>query len=250
MAPRTVLVTGASSGIGAAIARAVAGSQTSLFLTARTNADGLAEVADEARAAGSAVETLLADLTKPGAAAGIVGAMRAAFGRVDQIVSNAGKAQKARYGEFGREELSAALAVNAVPFVELASAALDDLAGSGCGRVVALSSFVARNVGVNDTFFPATAAAKGALEAMVRTLAMQLAPTGATVNCVAPGHTRKVGGHAALPPEAWQAAARATPSGRIAEPADVAHAVAFFLSPGAAHVTGQLLRVDGGLCLR
>jgi NAD(P)-dependent dehydrogenase (short-subunit alcohol dehydrogenase family) len=70
-----------------------------------------------------------------------------------------------------------------------------------------------------------------------------------TVNCVAPGFTRKVGGHAALPPAGWEAAAAATPAGRIAEPDDIAAAVAFLLSREARHITGQILRVDGGLSL-
>lgn len=250
MVERVVLLTGAASGIGAATARRLAGPETALFLTTRGNEEGLARVAAEVRAAGGEVATGLADLSGEGEADRLVAAARTAFGRVDQIVSNAGKAQKARYGDFGREDLATALAVNTVPLLELVTAALDDLVASEWGRVVALSSFVARNNGVNDTFFGATAAAKGAVEAMVRTLAMQLAPTRTTVNCVAPGYTRKVGGHAALPPAAWEAAAKATPSGRIAEPEDVAETIAFFLSRGAAHVTGQLLRVDGGLSLR
>ena len=83
----------------------------------------------------------------------------------------------------------------------------------------------------------------------MKALAFELAPTGVTVNAVAPGFTRKDGGHAALGAEAWTAAAKATPSGRIAEPQDIAAAIAFFLSTEAGHVTGQVLRVDGGLSL-
>ena len=83
----------------------------------------------------------------------------------------------------------------------------------------------------------------------MKALAFELAPAGVTVNCVAPGFTRKRGGHAALGAAAWEAAARATPSGRIAEPEDIATAIAFFLSRDAGHVTGQILRVDGGLSL-
>ncbi|MCP4386502.1 MAG: SDR family oxidoreductase, partial [Hyphomicrobiales bacterium] len=117
------------------------------------------------------------------------------------------------------------------------------------GRVVSLSSFVANDFGINGTIFPATAAAKAATEALTRALAFELARKGVTVNCIAPGYTRKVGGHAAISADAWTAAAEATPNGRIAEPEDVAATVAFLLSREARHITGQVIRVDGGLSL-
>lgn len=246
---RSVLVTGAASGIGAATALKLAGPDTALFLTTRDNSEGLEATAAAARAAGARVETALADLSTSGAAGALVMSAREAFGRLDQIVCNAGRAVKSRFGEFERSEIGEAIDVNTMPFVELVTAAKDDLETSGWGRVVAMSSFVTNDIGINGTIFPVTAASKAALEALARTLAFQLAPSGCTVNCVAPGYTRKVGGHAALPPAAWEAAARATPSGRIAEPAEIAAAVAFLLSRDAAHITGQTLRVDGGLSL-
>jgi NAD(P)-dependent dehydrogenase (short-subunit alcohol dehydrogenase family) len=246
---RVVLVTGAASGIGAATALRLAGPGTALMLTTRGNAGGLERTAAAARARGAAVETTLADLAEPGAAEAVVEAARRAFGRVDQLVSNAGRAEKARFGEFGLAELDRAFAVNTRPFLALASACRADLERSDWGRVVAISSFIVNDVGVNGVIFPATAAAKAAVEALARTLAFQIAPTGVTVNCVAPGFTRKVGGHAALPPAAWEEAAAATPARRIAEPEDVAAAVAFLLSREARHITGQVLRVDGGLSL-
>ncbi len=188
-------------------------------------------------------------MTDKGAADALVTSARSTFGSIDQIVCNAGRAQKAEFGAFGRDDLATALGVNTVPFVELVTACQADLAASAWGRVIATSSFVANDFGVNGTIFPATAASKGALEALASSLAFQLASTGTTVNCVAPGYTRKVGGHAALPPKAWEDAARATPSGRIAEPEDIAAAIEFLLSRDAGHITGQILRVDGGLSL-
>lgn len=246
---RVVLITGAASGIGAATALRLAAPETALVLTTRGNAEGLAHAAEAARARGAAVATHLADLAEPGGAEGVVVAGRAAFGRIDQIVNNAGKAEKARFGDFGGAELDRALAVNTRPFLELVTAARGDLEASAWGRVVAISSFIVNDIGINGVIFPATAAAKAAVEALARTLAFQFAPVGVTVNCVAPGYTRKVGGHAALGPAAWEAAAAATPSGRIADPEDIAAAVAFLLSREARHVTGQILRVDGGLSL-
>lgn len=246
---RVVLITGAASGIGAATARRLAGADTALVLTTRGNARGLEETAEAARAKGGEVETVLGDLGEAGFPAALAERARGRFGRVDQIVSNAGKAQKTVFGSLSRADVEDALGVNTLPFFDLVTACLSDLQASAWGRVVAVSSFVANDIGINGTIFPGTAAAKGALEALSRTLAFQLAPTGTTVNCVAPGFTRKYGGHAALGPEAWEAAAKATPSGRIAEPGDIAAAIAFLASREAEHITGQVLRVDGGLSL-
>lgn len=246
---RVVIVTGASSGIGRATAMRLAAPGTGLVLGARANANGLEATAAAARARGAAVDILLGDLRQADTAAALVEQARTVFGRIDQVVSNAGKADKRPFGDFAAADLDAQLALHAVPFAALVTTALDDLRGSAWGRVVAVSSFVAHQVGVNAVMFPTTAAAKGALEALARTLARQLAPTGTTVNVVVPGHTRKESAHAALDPAGWAAAVRATPSGRIAEPDDIAAAIAFFLSREACHVTGQVLHVDGGLSL-
>ncbi len=246
---RVVLITGAASGIGAATALKLAGPGTALLLTTRANSDGLENTAAAAREAGAAAETALFDLAETGAVDALVAQARGRFGRIDQIVCNAGRALKSQFGDFGRAEIAQAMDINTMPFVELVTATRADLETSSWGRVVAISSFVTNDIGINGTIFPVTAASKAALEALAKTLAFQLAPTGCTVNCVAPGYTRKVGGHAALPLAAWEAAAKATPSGRIAEPSDIAAAVGFLLSREAGHVTGQILRVDGGLSL-
>ena len=132
---------------------------------------------------------------------------------------------------------------------DLITTARPQLEASARGRVVAVSSFVAHRSPVAKSF-PATAAAKGAIEGLARSFAAQTASSGVTVNCVAPGFTRKESsGHSALSRDAWRAAADATPSGRIAEPDDIAAAIEFFLSDQAAHITGQTLHVDGGLSL-
>lgn len=246
---RVVIVTGAASGIGAATARLIAAPGTALLLTTRANTEGLARTAEAAHAAGALVAQTTGDLAEEGTAEALVARARSTFGRVDQIVSNAGRAEKAGALAVSPADVLRGLGVNTLPFLALARAAEDDLVASQWGRIVAVSSFVADAYGVNGTLFPATAAAKAALESLSRSLAYELAPKGVTVNCVAPGFTRKVGGHAALSDEGWQAAARATPSGRIAEPEDVAAVIVFLLSRPAAHVTGQVIRVDGGLSL-
>lgn len=247
---RVVLITGAASGIGAAAARRLAGPGTALLLHTRRNRAGLEAVAAEARAAGSDVAVELADLAEAAAPARIVGAAVDRFGRLDQIVSNAGFADKRPFGEVDAAALRNSLAAITEAFFGLVTAALPQLEASEWGRVVAVSSFVSHAVGVNGAIFPVSAAAKSGLEGLAKTLAFQLAPTGTTVNCVSPGFTQKDrGAHAAVSVEGWQKAAAAAPMRTLVAPADVAAAIAFFLGREANHITGQILHVDAGLGL-
>lgn len=246
----SILITGAGSGIGAAIARAVALPGARLLLHTGRNAEGLEAIAAEAREKGAVVATELGDLAEKDTARRLVARARAEFGRLDQIVSNAGRAQRVAFGELTEADIENAFAAMPLAFFRLVDAALADLKASPAGRVIAMSSFVAHGFGTNGMHFPASGAAKAALEALAKSLAVQLAPDGVTVNCVAPGFTRKDGsGHAATSSAAMDSARAVTPNGRLGEPADVAAVVAFLLSPAAGHMTGQTLHVDGGLLL-
>lgn len=212
-----------------------------------TNQVPLQSVADELRGQGADVETEFADLSVPGAGRRLVDRAISRFGTLDQIVSNAGFAERGMLGEVDRESLDRAYSGMAGAFFEIASAAIEHLGKSSCGRVVVISSFVAHYF-TPDTLFPATAAAKSAVESLARTLAVQLGAYGVTVNCVAPGYTRKdEGTHRAISREALKKAAGRALTGRIAEPDDIAAAVGFLLSEDARQITGQVLRVDGGL---
>jgi 3-oxoacyl-[acyl-carrier protein] reductase len=156
-------------------------------------------------------------------------------------------------GTLTRPELDHTYAVIAGGFFELASAALPHLKAAGArGRIVAISTHNAHLFLPGYLNFPASAAAKAALETLVKSLALQLAPDGVTVNAIAPGLIAKdkESGEQTLSPEDWQRLKARIPMGELGQPADIAAMVAFLCSPAARYVTGQILHVDGGLVIR
>ncbi|MDE1180680.1 SDR family oxidoreductase [Paraburkholderia sp.] len=249
---RVVLITGAGSGIGAALARRLAAPGVALMLHARGADDAsrerLAAVASECSALGAACATVFADLAERGSAARIVDATHAAFGALDQLVANAGHAQRQTLETLDADTFDAAFAAMPGAFAALLTRAAPLLEASSRGRVVALSSFVAHRYRA-DAPFAATSAVKAAVESLAKTAAAEFARHGVTVNCVAPGYTRKDRGPSADNAPAWARAADATPLGHVAEPADIAALIAFLLSDDARHITGQVIHIDGGLTL-
>lgn len=244
---RRVLVTGASSGIGAATVRAMAAPGVALIVHARRSAEAAERVAAEARALGAEAHVLLHDLAEPDAPAALTAQTVARLGGLDVLVSNAGFADRTPAMELTDAAMARSLDTILWGFLRLARAAGPHLRAGVQPRLVAVSSFVAHLYRHDAANFPATAVGKAGVEALLRTLAMEWAPH-VTVNAVAPGYTQKdPGAHAAFTEAQREAVAARVPMGRLGTPTEMAAAIRFLASAEAGYVTGQVLHVNGGL---
>jgi len=239
---KTAIVTGASRGIGAAIARRLAADGFTVLINyAGAAADAEALVGEIERAGGRAV-TAQADVADPAAVTRMFDGAEAAFGGVDVLVNNAGIMRLATLAESDDALFDSQISVNLKgTFNTLREAARRLRDG---GRIVNLSSSV---VGLTPPTYGVYAATKAAVEAMTHVLTKELRGRGITVNSVAPGPTATRLFLDGKPQDVIDRLARQAPLERLGQPEDIAATVAFLAGPDGAWINGQVLRANGGI---
>ncbi len=240
---RTALVTGSTSGIGEAIAVALAAQGAHVVLSGRDTGRGNAAV-DRIHAAGGTADFVAADLagSYEELRAFAARAVEVLGGRLDVLVNNAGVYPSPATVDLSDGELDAMLAVNVrAPYV-LAAALLPAMADRGSGVVVNIGSWMAQ---VGSPFGAMYTATKAAIEQLTRSWAAEFGPRGVRVNTVAPGVTLTPGNAAFR--AVLDRLTATTPAGAVIDPSDVADAVVFLASDAAARIHGITLYVDGGI---
>jgi 3-oxoacyl-[acyl-carrier protein] reductase len=238
---KTALVTGASGGIGGAIARALHGQGASVML-AGTRRDALDQLAGSLR---ERVWVETAQLADPAAPEALVKAAEAAMGRVDILVNNAGMTRDGLAMRMKDEDWLQVIEVNLTAGFRLVRAALRGMMKRRSGRIIGITSVVGVMGNAGQANY---AASKAGMIGFTKSVAQEMAPRGITVNCVAPGMIESPMTDA-LTEQQRAAILGRIPAGHLGAGADVAAACVYLASDEAAYVTGQTLHVNGGMAM-
>lgn len=240
--PRTALVTGASRGIGAAIARRLARDGFAVVINYVGNQVEAQAVADQIMQEGGRAIIAQADVSNAEAVAAMFDQAEQAFGGLDVVVNNAGVMQQATIAEFKEATFDQSIAINLKgAFLCMQQAARRVRAG---GRIINLSTSVTP---LRRETYGVYCATKVAVEALTAILSKEMRGRHVTVNCVAPGPTATALFLDGKSPELIEQMAKLNPLERLGTPEDIAAAVAFIAGPDGAWINGQVLRANGGM---
>ena len=241
---KTAVVTGAASGIGRAIAQALA-REGAHVIVADIDADGGEATASAIRQQGRQADYMPVDMISLGSITAFAAAVQAKYGAVDVLVNSAGWGRTAPFLEGTPEFWDKLIELNFVGPMRLAKALLPGMMERNSGHIVNIASDAGRVGSLGETVY---AGAKGGLIAFTKSLARETARYGINVNCVCPGPT-DTPLMAAVPEKVKDALIKAIPLRRLGKPEEVANAVLFMASDGASYMTGQVISVSGGLTM-
>ena len=245
IAGRSVVVTGGSRGIGRGIARVFAGAGARVLVVGRDRS-ALDDAADDLKDAGAEVSTVVADVSDRGQCQHVADVAVERYGGIDVLCANAGIFPSARLADITPEDLETVLATNFKGTVFAVQACLRPLTDSGHGRIVVTSSITGPITGYPG--WSHYGASKAAQLGFLRTAAMELAPSGITINAVMPGNVFTEGLDG-LGQDYLDGMTASIPQRRLGSTADIGYAALFFASDEAGYITGQTLVVDGGQVL-
>ena len=245
---KSALITGSSRGIGRAVALRFAKDGAKVVVNCVSTRDKADAVAKEIRAAGGEAVVAVGDVSKKADAERLVKSAIDNFGKLDILVSNAGIIIDRPFVESTEEDWARSIEVNLRGFFNMTRAALPHMIERRSGRVIATGSCITEVADFGGNKYSVCTASKGGITMMLRPIAAEVAPHGVTVNSVSPGYiaTEMLG---QIDAEGLKQALRLVPMGRYGKPEEIAAAMAFLASDDAAYITGQTLRVNGGLSM-
>lgn len=240
---KVALVTGASRGIGRAIALRLAQAGADIALIYASNGQAAQEAAGQVEALGVRALALRADVSDFAQAQAAYAQVKEALGAPDILVNNAGITRDGLAMRMSQADFDRVVQVNLNGAFYLTRAALPDFVRRRGGRIINITSVSGLDGNPGQANY---AASKAGLVGLTKALAREVASRGITVNAVAPGFVA-TDMTAAMNPDTLAQALKLVPMGRAAQPQEIAGAVAFLAGPDAGYITGQVLRVDGGM---